>query len=104
VKSTAMHGKVVLITGATAGIGRVTARELADADAHVVLAARSKEKAEATQVWIFRETGSSSVDFIIGDLSVQSHVRSIAEQVISRYGGLDVLVNNVGGFFQRRFE
>jgi len=99
-----MQGKVVLITGATAGIGRVTARELADAGATVVLAARSKEKAEATREWISRGTGNSSVDLIIGDLSVQSHVRSIAEQVISRYGGLDVLVNNAGGFFQRRTE
>src|SRR5208283_2544445 len=82
----------------------VTARELADAGATVVLAARSKEKAEATREWISRGTGNSSVDLIIGDLSVQSHVRSIAEQVISRYGGLDVLVNNAGGFFQRRTE
>jgi retinol dehydrogenase 12 len=96
--------KVVLITGATAGIGRVTARELADAGAHVLLAARNKEKAEATREWISRETGNRSVDLIIGDLSIQSHVRSIAQQVASRHGGLDVLVNNAGGFFQRRTE
>ncbi|MFI5369292.1 MAG: SDR family oxidoreductase [Spirochaetia bacterium] len=103
-KNTVMEDKVVLVTGATAGIGRVTARECADAGARVVLAARSREKAEATREWISRETGSTSVDLIIGDLSIQSHVRSIAEQVASRYGGLDILVNNVGGFFQRRAE
>ena len=103
-KNTAMQGKVVLITGATAGIGRITARELANTGAKVVLVARSKEKAEATRDWILRETGNSLVEFITGDLSVQSELRSLAAQVTSRYGGLDVLVNNAGAFFQRRVE
>ena len=103
-KNTSMQGKVVLITGATAGIGRTTARELADTGAHVVLVARNREKAETTRDWIAGETGNNSVEFITGDLSVQSEVRSIARQVASRFDGLDVLVNNAGAFFQRRAE
>lgn len=99
-----MQGKTVLITGATAGIGRITARELADDGAQVVFVARDPTKAEATRAWIAQATGSSSVEFIIANLSVQAQVRAVAEQFTSRFRGLDVLVNNVGGFFQKRVE
>jgi retinol dehydrogenase 12 len=99
-----MRGKTVLITGATAGIGRVTARELAAVGARILLVARNRKKAEETKDWIEARTGNSAVELIIADLSVLSQVRSAAEQAQSRAAGLDVLVNNVGGVFQRRIE
>lgn len=100
----AMTGKTVLITGATAGIGRVTARELAAAGAQVLLVARDRRRAEDTREWILAETGSAAVELIIADLSVLSQVRSVAKQAGSRAGGIDVLVNNVGAVFDRRME
>jgi NAD(P)-dependent dehydrogenase (short-subunit alcohol dehydrogenase family) len=99
-----MQGKTVLITGATAGIGRVTAHELADDGAKVVFVARNQVKAEATRAWIEQSTGNSSVEYLIADLSVQKQVRATAALFASRFEGLDVLVNNVGGFFPKRIE
>lgn len=101
VKTESMAGKTALITGATAGIGRVTARELAAAGARLLLVARSREKAEATREWIKETTGNSSIELIIADLSSQAGVRSAADQARSQ-GALNVLVNNVGAVFQRR--
>ncbi|HVP20204.1 MAG TPA: SDR family oxidoreductase [Spirochaetia bacterium] len=99
-----MTGKTALITGATAGIGRVTARELAAAGARILLVARDRGKAEETREWILAQAGSAAVELIIADLSVLSQVRSVAQQAGSRAGGLDVLVNNAGAVFQRRTE
>ena len=103
VKPESMAGKTVLITGATAGIGRVTARELAAAGAHLLLVARNRQKAEQTRAWLKDVTGSKSVELIIADLSSLAQVRSAAEQAGS-FGALNVLVNNVGAVFPRRTE
>ncbi|HTO21975.1 MAG TPA: SDR family NAD(P)-dependent oxidoreductase, partial [Spirochaetia bacterium] len=99
-----MTGKTVLITGATAGIGRVTARQLAAAGARVIVIARNREKAEETRSWITAETGNKAVELIISDLSVLSQVRDAAREAGSRAGGIDVLINNVGAVFDRRVE
>jgi retinol dehydrogenase-12 len=99
-----MNGKIVLITGATSGIGRVTARELADLGAAVVLVARDKEKAEDTRDWISRETGNPSVDFIIADLSARDGVYSAADRFKAGYDGPDVLINNAGANFSKRID
>src|SRR5271169_3424854 len=99
-----MKGKTVLITGATAGIGRVTARELAAQGAGLILVARNREKAEATREWLGEQTGATTVEILQADLASLAQVRSIAREVVSRGAGLDVLVNNVGAVFQRRTE
>jgi len=99
-----MKGKVVLITGATDGIGKITARELADDGAQVVMVARNRAKAEAVRDWIRGLTGTTSTEIIIADLSVQSQVRAAASEFVSRFGALDVLLNNAGGTFTRRIE
>jgi NAD(P)-dependent dehydrogenase (short-subunit alcohol dehydrogenase family) len=98
-----MKGMTVLITGATAGIGRVTARELAAARARILLVARNRDKAEATRQWILSETDGAEVELIIADLSSMAQVRAVAAQV-NTHGPLNVLVNNVGAIFPRRTE
>ena len=103
VTNASISGKTVLITGATAGIGRITARELAAAGARIVLVARNRAKAQATREWITAATGNPLIEVVIADLSSQAQVRAVADQVSSQ-GGLDVLVNNVGAVFQRRTE
>jgi retinol dehydrogenase 12 len=98
-----MKGKTVLITGATAGIGRITARELASRGARVIFVARSREKADQTREWLHARTGASA-EVVLADLSSLAQVRSVARQVASRPEGLDVLVNNVGAVFGKRSE
>lgn len=103
-KSGIMEGKTVLITGATAGIGRVTARELADMGAKIVFIARSSEKADVTKAWITGETGNPAVSYILADFSSLAQVRRAATEFISEHNNLDVLVNNAGAVFMRRTE
>jgi len=89
----------MLVTGATSGIGEVTARELARQGAHVVLLARNRQKAERTQQEIIAATGNQQVDVVIADLSVLQQVRDVAAQLHDKYPRLDVLVNNAGLMF-----
>jgi NAD(P)-dependent dehydrogenase (short-subunit alcohol dehydrogenase family) len=99
-----MAGKTCVITGATAGIGEVTARELARFGARVLVVGRSPERCAATLERIQGQTGSSAVESLVADLSVQADVRRLAGQVRERCDRLDVLVNNAGGMFLDRRE
>jgi retinol dehydrogenase 12 len=99
-----MGGKTVLVTGATAGIGEVTARELARKGARVVLVGRSASKCEATAAMIRRATGSPDVETLVADLSSQADVRKVAGEFLDRHDRLDVLVNNAGAMFTKRRE
>jgi retinol dehydrogenase-12 len=99
-----MDGKVVLVTGATSGIGRVTALALAQMGAAVVVHGRSQEKAEYTVNLIKEETGSTTVDFLLADLSSQAEIRQMADTFRQRYDRLDVLINNAGAVFMKRQE
>ena len=99
-----LSGKVCLVTGATSGIGAVTARALAHRGATVVLVARNRERSEATSEAIRQESGNAKVDFLVADLASQTDVRRLAEDFKSRYSRLDVLINNAGAMFVRREE
>ncbi len=98
----AMDGKTCLVTGATSGIGRVAAEELARLGATVIVVGRDRDRSEATVDRIKRATGNASVGFILADLSSQREVRTLAEEFLSRHRRLDVLVNNVGAIVLRR--
>jgi NAD(P)-dependent dehydrogenase (short-subunit alcohol dehydrogenase family) len=91
-----MAGKVCVVTGATSGIGEVTARELAKRGATVVLVCRSRDKGAATQNAIRSETGNQNVELVIADLASLADVRRGAAEILSRSDRLDVLVNNAG--------
>jgi NAD(P)-dependent dehydrogenase (short-subunit alcohol dehydrogenase family) len=99
-----MHGQVCLITGATSGIGRVTAEALARLGATLVIVGRSPEKTAQTVAAIKAATGNPNVEGLLADLSVQSQVRALAAQFLARYSRLDVLVNNAGAIFFSRQE
>jgi retinol dehydrogenase 12 len=97
-----MIGKTCLVTGATSGIGEVTALELARMGAYVVLVGRSPDRCEASLARIKQATGSSSVEYLIADLSSSAQVRQAAHQFMEKHNRLDVLVNNAGAAFVRR--
>ncbi len=99
-----LHGKVALVTGATSGIGEVTARELARAGATVVLLARDADKARSVAEDIKRDTGNPGVEVLIADLGVQDQVREAARQFRQNHDRLDILVNNAGAVHTRRTE
>ena len=98
-----MRGKTCLITGCTSGIGEVTARELARLGASVVITARTQEKLSRSIEILRSQSGNERVSGLVADLSAQDQVRSLAAQFMSQNDRLDVLVNNVGAIYFRRY-
>jgi retinol dehydrogenase 12 len=98
-----MTQPICLITGATDGVGKMTALELAKKGFRVVIAARNGQKAEAVKQEI-RASGGGDADSIVGDLASLRQVRDLAETFRARHQRLDVLVNNAGVFLPRRTE
>lgn len=94
--------RTALVTGATSGIGKVTALELARAGHRVLLTARDAAKGEQVLGEICAATGNSALELFVGDLSSMGDVRRIALEVHTRHPKLDVLVNNAGGLFRER--
>ncbi len=99
-----LAGKVCMVTGATSGIGKVTARELARCGAAVVVVGRSEARSQATVSQIRQQTANPSVDFLLADLSSRQEIRRLAGEFESRYSRLDVLVNNAGAIMLSRRE
>ena len=97
-----MTGKTVLITGGTGGIGRAAAIGLASMGARVGITGRDRARAERAAAAIARESGNPAVDVFVADMSSQTEVRRLADEVLCAYPRLDVLLNNVGGFWAHR--
>ena len=97
-----MTGKTVLITGGTGGIGKAAAIALASKGARVGITGRDRLRAEMAAATIRRESNNPAVDVFVGDLSSQAAVRRLADEVLAAYPRLDVLLNNVGGFWAHR--
>jgi NAD(P)-dependent dehydrogenase (short-subunit alcohol dehydrogenase family) len=98
----AMPGKICLVTGATSGIGLVTAQALAQQGATVIVAGRDPRRGSATMSRIMQETGNTNMELLLADLSSQAQVRRLVGEFQRRFSRLDVLVNNAGAIFTRR--
>jgi NAD(P)-dependent dehydrogenase (short-subunit alcohol dehydrogenase family) len=94
-----MKDKTVVITGATRGLGRATALQLAQKGAFVVIIARSNTKADEIIKEIKKEGGKGQ--FIISDLSSMKDTKKAAESITKVVDRLDVLINNAGAYFPK---
>ncbi len=99
-----MRGKICLVTGATDGIGWMTARALARDGARVLVVGRDRAKGERRTAALRAETGNDAVEFELADLAAQAEIRALVARLAVNLPRLDVLVNNVGAWFHRRLE
>ncbi len=99
---TSLAGKEIVVTGATDGIGKVTARELAKMGASVTIVGRDAAKGETVVRELRQAAGHDRVGFVSGDLATQKGVRAAASAIKGRLKKLDVLVNNAGAMFMKR--
>jgi NAD(P)-dependent dehydrogenase (short-subunit alcohol dehydrogenase family) len=88
--------QVILVTGSTDGIGKITAWKLARMGKTVLVHGRSREKCESTVRALRKDTGSEKLGYYVGDLSSLSSVRALAEEITSDHSMLHGLINNAG--------
>jgi NAD(P)-dependent dehydrogenase (short-subunit alcohol dehydrogenase family) len=99
-----MRGRTCMVTGASSGVGRAAAEELARCGAEVVLVCRDRRRGERAAAAIREATGSRDVELMLADLSSQARVRRLADEYRESRRPLHVLLNNAGVILMKRTE
>ena len=99
-----MESKKILITGATQGLGKVTAIALARQGHHIIIHGRNSSKLQTVAEEIKTKIGNKQVDTIIADLFSLADTKRMADEFKSRFDRLDVLINNAGAFLNKQRE
>ena len=99
-----MEHKTILITGASDGIGKETAKTLAKQGHRIIIHGRNKQKTETAFEEIKRESGNQYIDMYVADFLSLSEVKEFADTIKQKYDHLDVLINNAGAQFTNTRE
>ena len=99
-----LNDRTVVVTGATSGIGRAAATELARLGARLIIVGRNPEKTEGVRAEMIDQSGNPDIRFEIADLSLMAEVRGLAARLIEAEPEIHVLVNNAGVLFPERGE
>jgi NAD(P)-dependent dehydrogenase (short-subunit alcohol dehydrogenase family) len=97
-----IRDKVVVITGASSGLGLETAKQLASQGAEIVMICRDRARGEQAQSQVREVAAGKDPVLMLADLSVQADVRHVAREIKDRYDHIDILINNAGGASGRR--
>ena len=100
--SYSLDGRIIVLTGATSGIGEISAHLYAQLGASLVIVARDTDKTDALLEHLKRETGNDNIRAVIGDLGEQSEVRGVCAELDAMLPHIDVLVHNAGALFNTR--
>ena len=100
----AVRGKVVVITGASSGIGLETAKRLAGQGAEIVMVVRDELRSTQARTQIAEVATGKPPVLLLADLSSQDQIRHIANEIRGRYDRIDILINNAGNAFNTRQE
>lgn len=87
---------LIVLTGATNGLGRIAAGDLVRRGARLAITARSEAKADETRAELLAETPGAEIDVFLGDFTRLADTRRVAAEIAARYDHIDVLVNNAG--------
>jgi NAD(P)-dependent dehydrogenase (short-subunit alcohol dehydrogenase family) len=99
-----LAGRTVVVTGATSGLGKAAALQLARLGADLVLVGRNPDKSEGVRAEIVGGTGNDRIAVEVADLSLMGEVRSLAERLLETRSAIHVLINNAGALFPEREE
>jgi NAD(P)-dependent dehydrogenase (short-subunit alcohol dehydrogenase family) len=91
-----IHEQMILITGSTDGIGKLTALLLAKQQAHVIIHGRNEGKVKNVVEELRNASGNDKIDGLVADFSSLKEVRRLADEVVKKYNSIDVLINNAG--------
>lgn len=97
-----LRGRVILITGATSGLGRAAAEQLAHSGATVVAVGRRADRNEEVVAGLIEATGNEAISQVAADLGDYSQVRELAGRVLADHDRLDVLIHNAGALTDER--
>ena len=97
-----MTGKICMVTGANAGIGKATALSLANMGATVVMVCRNRERGEAARDQIKQMSGNNEVFLFLADLASQAAIRQLVTNFKAQHSALHVLINNAGNIPRTR--
>ena len=101
---TSMKDRIVLVTGGTGGIGLSIATGLAGLGAMVIIVGRDEGRGRAAVAEITAQTGTQTAKLLLADLSSRREIERLAQEVRTRYGRLNVLINNAGALHGKRSE
>jgi len=97
-----LSNQAIMVTGANAGLGFETSRQLAQLGATVHMIARNQKRGEAAQAELKSLTGNENIHLHVIDMSLMSDINRFSEIFLSEHGKLDVLINNAGAMFNER--
>ncbi len=97
-----MENKICMITGANSGIGKETARALANLGAIVILVCRNKEKGMKVLGELKKDTESQTIELMIADLEKPQSLHDLSNKFQQKYDNLDILINNAGLIIHKR--
>jgi NAD(P)-dependent dehydrogenase (short-subunit alcohol dehydrogenase family) len=97
-----MEGKIVIVTGSNSGIGKATAKILAEMGTTVILAVRNRKKGEQVRDEIISKTGHKQIVVMVCDLASRESIKKFVKDFKEKYAKLNVLINNAGAVFAKR--
>lgn len=92
-----LHGKSVIITAASKGLGKAVALEFVKNGAHVLMSSRDEEALKKAKAEIIEQTGKDSIEYIVCDMKKSDQIKRMVQKAVTLYGTVDVLINNAGG-------
>lgn len=98
-----IKGRAALVTGASRGIGRETARQFLEEGARVMICGRNAETLEQTRAELAKTTGGE-IHAVVADMIKPDDIKRLVESTKKQLGGIDILVNNAGQMYSGRFD